>query len=72
MDEKAFYSYIGRMFKVNPDELGPQTRLHEDLKATSQSCFGVSALIEKLTGKQVNFADVNGCDTLGDVMKLAE
>lgn len=71
MDEKFFYTYIARIFKVDADTLGPETRLREDLNATSQACFAVSALVEKLTGKKVNFADINVCDTLADVIALA-
>jgi acyl carrier protein len=72
LDEKTFYGYIGKMFGKDAGDLGPETRLREDLNATSQMYFGVSALLEKLTGKKTNFADINNCSTLADVIDMAQ
>lgn len=71
-DEKTFYSYVARMFGADASTLSAGTRLHEDLGATSQKLFGVSALLEKLTGRKVSYADINNCSTLGDVIALAK
>lgn len=71
-DETTFFSYVARMANVDPAELTRATRVHEDLGATSQMLFGVSALLEKLTGTKISFADINNCPTLGDVIDLAQ
>ncbi len=72
LDEKTFYAYIGKMFGKDAEALGPTTRLHEDLDATSQQYFGVSALLEKLTGEKIGFAQINNCTTLADVIELTQ
>ena len=72
VDEQTFYSYVAKMFNADAAVLSRETRIHEDLGATSQSLFGVSALLEKMSGKKVSFADVNNCATLGDALALAE
>ena len=71
-DEKEFYKTVGNMFGKDPAELSRETKIKEDLKATSQMLFGVSAMLEKLTGKKVTFADINNCATLGDAIALTE
>lgn len=72
VDRNTFFSYIARVFRVDQSTLSEDTRLRDDLGATSQALFTVSALMEKLSGKAVSYADVNGCDTLGEVLDLAK
>lgn len=71
-DEKLFFETLAKMFSVDASKLGPDTRIREDLGATSQTLFAVSALLEKTSGKKVNYADVNGCNTLGEVIALVK
>lgn len=71
-NETEFYDMIAKMYNKKPEELTKETRLKEDLGATSQTLFAVSALLERASGKKVAFAAINNCVTLGDAIALTE
>lgn len=71
-DEQQFLETLAKMFRTDASALTVDTLVREDLGATSQTLFAVSALLEKMSGKKVNYADVNVCNTLGDIIALVK
>ena len=69
-DKAAFFDTLSKVFRVDATTLTEDTDIHTDLGATSQTLFTMSALLERMTGKKVNYADINVCDTLGQVLAL--
>lgn len=69
-DKSAFFSTLSKVFNVDVATLSEDTDIHADLGATSQTLFTMSALLERMTGKKVSYADINVCDTLGQVLAL--
>lgn len=72
IDEKELFDTLGRMFNKDADSISMDTRLKDDLDANSQALFGVAALLQKLTGVNVAFADINNCVTVGDAVALVQ
>ena len=48
------------------------SRLRADLNATSMQYFALISVIEELTDVELTYAQIKGCETLGDALKLAE
>lgn len=71
-DSAAFFDTIAKIFNKDAASLSEETDIHADLGATSQSLFAMSALLEKMTGKKVSYADINVCNTLGQVIDLVK
>ncbi len=72
VSEIEFFGMLGKMTKVEPAQMSGETRLREDLGATSQTMFSICALLERMSGTSVSYADVNACDTLGEVLALTQ
>lgn len=48
------------------------SRLRADLNATSMQYFALISVIEELTDVELTYAQIKGCETLEDALKLAE
>lgn len=70
--EEKIYETVGQLYRVDVATLNEETRMKEDLHATSQTLFAFSAFLEKLAEKKISYADVNNCATLGDVIALVK
>lgn len=70
VDQKEFFVMVGKMTKTDPDQISAATRIREDLGATSQTMFSLCALLERMSGASVSYADANACDTLGELLAL--
>ena len=68
-----FMSEIKLLFSMRdtrPVEL--DSRLREDLNATSLHYFAMMGTIEELTGKKVGYEQMKACVTMSDAVKLLE
>lgn len=72
VNQEEFFETLGKMAKIDPSQLSAETRIREDLGATSQTLFSLCALVGRMSGESVSYADVNACTTLGEVLALCE
>lgn len=70
--EKNLYENIGKIFNKDFNSLSRETRFTDDLRARSQSMYAVAAVLEKLCGSKVTYADVCTLKTLGDALDFIE
>jgi len=61
---------MSKVFNLHESELGAEKRIKEDLVASSSQKFMLLAALEELTGKDIIYAQVNRCKTVGDILDL--
>lgn len=71
-DKNEFINQLGRICQFDVDSITDETLLRDDLGASSQQFFALSAVIRKLSDKKVSYADLNQCATVGDIVALVE
>ena len=67
----AVIEQLAMVFQRSEAELPDEVKLKGDLAANSQTLWAAAAILEKASGKEVNFLDLAGCETLGDAFDLA-
>ncbi len=67
-----FINELNMLFVKKPGELDMSARLRDDLNAKSLHYMGIVGIIEELTGKMVDYAQIHNCATISDVVKLME
>lgn len=70
--ENELFAAIAKVFNKDVSELTRETRFLEDLHAKSQMMWAVAAIMEKMAGAKVSYADANACVTLGEAVDLVE
>ena len=67
---KSLMLEMSKIFDKEENELSADIRFKEDLVASSSQKFMLLAVLEELTGKDVIYAQVNRCKTVGDMLSL--
>ena len=62
---------LSLLLQKDEAELPDGIRLRDDLKANSQTLWAASAVLERVSGKEISFLDLSACETLGDALDLA-
>ncbi|MCB2187861.1 MAG: acyl carrier protein [Deltaproteobacteria bacterium] len=63
---------VARIAKREPGELGPDTRLAEDLGLKSVSRIELAALLEDRLGVEISNFDIRKPGTVGEVVALVQ
>lgn len=72
-DAKKFLDEVKMLFALKDNRtVTLESRLIEDLNAASMQYFGMSAIIEEMTGKSPSVSELKKCVTMGDVVKILE
>lgn len=67
---EQFKEQAAMILGISEEELTDSIRLKEDLYASSLHYFGMMSVIEDLTGKSIDYADIKSCATFADVIAL--
>lgn len=63
---------VAEVLKVNPDEIKPETRFVEDLKADSMDLFFLIDGFSEKFNVTISEKDAPGIKTVGDVVRFIE
>ena len=63
---------VGRFFKTQPTDLGPETRLREDLGADSLDLLELLFTLEQELGVSIPDADAAEIRTIGDAARYVQ
>jgi len=67
-----FFEKIAPVCRRDVSDLSLDTRFKEDLRAKSQVVFAVAAILERMTGIKISYADVKQFATLGEVLEFVD
>ncbi|MHB1544876.1 MAG: acyl carrier protein [Gammaproteobacteria bacterium] len=65
-------STLVEQFELDPAQITPNARLHEDLDLDSIDAVDLVIKLQEITGRKVSHEDFKGVRTVGDLQRVIE